>query len=200
VRTPCAHAAPACSALTRRRGHSHDPFAADIDERGRIFARGSQDMKCVGLQYLEAIRRLKAKVEACTQCGVEVVLSACFPQGFAPLRTVLVTFVPDEEIGGNDGMGGFVSSARFAALNVGLELDEGWATPGEVFPVFYAERCPWWFTIRAEGEPGHGSKLYDGGAMERLQAALARIFQFRAQQFDKIKVRAADACALMFES
>ena len=110
------------------------------------------------------------------------------PQGFSPLRTVLVTFVPDEEIGGNDGMGGFVSSARFAALNVGLELDEGWATPGEVFPVFYAERCPWWFTIRAEGEPGHGSKLYDGGAMERLQAALARIFDFRAQQFDKIKV------------
>ena len=108
---------------------------------------------------------------------------------------MLVTFVPDEEIGGNDGMGGFVESARFAELNVGLELDEGWATPGEVFPVFYAERCPWWFTIRAEGEPGHGSKLYDGGAMERLQAALARIFTFRAQQFDKIKVRVGHAAA-----
>ena len=129
-----------------------------------------------------------------------VVHSACLTQGFTPLRTVLMTFVPDEEIGGNDGMGGFVASARFAALNVGLELDEGWATPGEVFPVFYAERCPWWFTIRAEGEPGHGSKLYHGGAMERLQAALARIFDFRAQQFDKIKVSAHDGCALRFES
>ena len=127
-----------------------------------------------------------ASQQPCSQCLP--------PQGFAPLRTVLVTFVPDEEIGGNDGMGGFVSSARFAALNVGLELDEGWATPGEVFPVFYAERCPWWFTIRAEGEPGHGSKLYDGGAMEKLQAALARIFEFRAQQFDKIKVSACGRC------
>jgi aminoacylase len=123
-----------------------------------------------------------------------------FRQGFAPLRTVLVTFVPDEEIGGNDGMGGFVASSRFAELNVGLELDEGWATPGEVFPVFYAERCPWWFTIRAQGEPGHGSKLYDGGAMERLQAALARVFAFRAEQFDKIKARNACASfALIYE-
>ena len=136
--------------------------------------------------------RRAAPQQPCSQCLA--------PQGFAPLRTVLVTFVPDEEIGGNDGMGGFVSSARFAALNVGLELDEGWATPGEVFPVFYAERCPWWFTIRAEGEPGHGSKLYDGGAMERLQAALARIFEFRAQQFGKVKVSADDAYALRSES
>ena len=102
--------------------------------------------------------------------------------------------MPDEEIGGHDGMGAFVASARFAALNVGVELDEGWATPGDTFPVFYAERCPWWFTIRAAGEPGHGSKLYDGGAMEKLQAALARIFAFRAQQFDKIKARRA-GCA-----
>ncbi len=102
-----------------------------------------------------------------------------------------MTFVPDEEIGGKDGMGAFVDSSRFAALNVGLELDEGWATPGDTFPVFYAERCPWWFTIRAEGEPGHGSKLYDGGAMERLQGAMARVFAFRAAQFDKVKARPA---------
>jgi aminoacylase len=145
-----------------------------MDEQGRIFARGSQDMKCVGMQYLEAIRRLRAR-------------------GVAPLRTVAVSFVPDEEIGGHDGMGAFVASDRFRALNVGLELDEGWATPGDTFPVFYAERCPWWFTVRATGEPGHGSKLYDGGAMERLQGALARIFAFRAQQFDRVKVRSAAA-------
>lgn len=38
---------------------SHPPFAADIDAEGRIFARGAQDMKCVGVQYLAAIRSLK---------------------------------------------------------------------------------------------------------------------------------------------
>lgn len=38
---------------------SHPPFAAEIDEKGRIYARGTQDMKCVGMQYLAAIRALK---------------------------------------------------------------------------------------------------------------------------------------------
>lgn len=38
---------------------SHPPFAANIDENGRIYARGSQDMKGIGMQYLAAIRELK---------------------------------------------------------------------------------------------------------------------------------------------
>ena len=38
---------------------THDPFAAHKDEQGRIYGRGAQDMKCVTIQYLEAIRRLK---------------------------------------------------------------------------------------------------------------------------------------------
>jgi acetylornithine deacetylase/succinyl-diaminopimelate desuccinylase-like protein len=37
------------------------------------------------MQYLEAIRNLKA-------------------QGFKPARSIHVSFVPDEEIGGKDGM------------------------------------------------------------------------------------------------
>ena len=156
---------------------SHEPFSADLDSEGRIFARGSQDMKCVGMQYLEAIRRMKAS-------------------GFVPKRTIAVTFVPDEEIGGHDGMGPFVDSERFAQLNVGLELDEGWATPGETFPVFYAERCPWWFVVRASGDPAHGSKLYDGSAMEQLQGAIARIFAYRAEQFDRVKKGEAVAGAV----
>lgn len=40
---------------------SHPPFGADMDSEGRIFARGSQDMKCVGMQYLAAIRALKKR-------------------------------------------------------------------------------------------------------------------------------------------
>jgi aminoacylase len=149
-------------------------------------------MKCVGMQYLEALRRLKAKARSAARRRSTSEQTLCADssartQGFAPRRTLAVTFVPDEEIGGAAGMGAFVASARFASLRVGLELDEGWATPSDVFPVFFAERCPWWFTIRAAGEPGHGSKLYDGGAMERLQGALARIFAFRTAQFDRVK-------------
>ena len=37
----------------------HDPFAAVKEENGDIYARGTQDMKSVGIQHIEAIRRLK---------------------------------------------------------------------------------------------------------------------------------------------
>lgn len=100
------------------------PFGANIDSEGRIFARGSQDMKCVGIQYLAAIRELKK-------------------QGVTLKRTILVVFVPDEEIGGNLGMKLFVKTDDFKALNVGFSLDEGIAGPTEVYPVFYAERSIW---------------------------------------------------------
>lgn len=63
-------------------------------------------MKCVGLQYLEAIRQLKNS-------------------GFQPTRTVYVSFDPDEEIGGHDGAEKFAESEEFGNMNVGIVLDEG---------------------------------------------------------------------------
>ena len=47
------------------------------DESGNIYGRGSQDMKSVGIQHLEAVRRLKAG-------GVRL------------RRTIHITYVPDE--------------------------------------------------------------------------------------------------------
>lgn len=64
---------------------SHAPFGAEIDENGRIFARGAQDMKSVGMQYLAAIRAIKRD---------EIRLK----------RTIHVVYTPDEEIGGFTGM------------------------------------------------------------------------------------------------
>jgi aminoacylase len=46
-------------------------------DAGRIYGRGTQDMKSVCMQYLEAVRHLSAA-------------------GFAPTRSVYLTFVPDE--------------------------------------------------------------------------------------------------------
>lgn len=55
---------------------THPPFGADMDQSGRIYARGAQDMKSVGAQYLSAIGALQAS-------------------GVAQLRrTVHVVFVP----------------------------------------------------------------------------------------------------------
>ena len=99
---------------------THPPFAAEIDENGDIFARGAQDCKCVGTQYLAAIRALKR-------------------QGIKQLkRTVHVTFVPDEEELGTLGMGGFVETEAFKKMNVGFALDEGdVANKDGSVPAFY---------------------------------------------------------------
>jgi aminoacylase len=40
---------------------THKPFDAEMDAMGRIFGRGAQDMKCVGMQYLGALRYFKRK-------------------------------------------------------------------------------------------------------------------------------------------
>lgn len=120
-----------------------------MDPEGRIISRGAQDMKCVGIGYIEAIRRLKAA-------------------GYEPVRTVHLSFVPDEEIGGHDGMAAFVQTDAFQKLNVGMALDEGIPSPNTSLYVFNQERVPWWFTVTARGVAGHGSTLPQGSAMEKL--------------------------------
>ncbi|KAK8562704.1 hypothetical protein V6N13_018728 [Hibiscus sabdariffa] len=146
----------------------HPPFGSHIDEEGNIFARGSQDMKCVGMQYLEAVRKLKAS-------------------GFRPKRSLYMSFVPDEEIGGFHGARKFASSDVFKNMNVGIVLDEGLASPNENYRLFYGERAPWMIVIKSTGAPGHGAKLYDNSAMENLFVSIESIGRFRASQFDLIK-------------
>ncbi|KDP47023.1 hypothetical protein JCGZ_10750 [Jatropha curcas] len=143
-------------------------FGAQLDSNGNIYARGSQDMKCVGMQYLEAIRRLKSS-------------------GYQPLRSIYVAFAPDEEIGGHDGAEKFADSDIFNSMNVGVVLDEGLASPTEHYRPFYAERSPWWLVIKAVGAPGHGARLYDNSAMENLLKSIESVRRFRASQFDLVK-------------
>uniref|UniRef100_A0A667YCB6 N-acyl-aliphatic-L-amino acid amidohydrolase n=1 Tax=Myripristis murdjan TaxID=586833 RepID=A0A667YCB6_9TELE len=127
----------------------YDAFAAVKDPEGNIYARGSQDMKCVTVQYIQAIRRLKA-------------------EGRKLMRTVHLMFVPDEEVGGHKGMETFVTHPEFQKLNIGFALDEGLANPAEAFTVFYGERNPWWITIHCPGSPGHGSRFVENTAAEKL--------------------------------
>lgn len=103
---------------------THPPYAADIDAEGRIYGRGTQDMKSMGTQYLAAIHELKS-------AGVRV------------RRTIYVVFVPDEEMGGAAGWGAFVKTDEFRAMHVGFHLDEGNASPNDVLQVFYGERTTW---------------------------------------------------------
>lgn len=72
---------------------------------GKVYGRGAQDMKCVCVQYLIALQRLRS-------------------QGFQPRRTIRLSYVPDEEIGGTDGMGVLLRSRWFQTFKIGLALDE----------------------------------------------------------------------------
>lgn len=109
---------------------THPPFGAEIDSAGRIYGRGSQDAKQIGIQYLAAIDALKRQ---------EVRLK----------RTVHIVFVPDEEVGSALGMAAFVRSDDFKSLNIGFALDEGRTSEDESFLVFYTQRtiCRKWHRL-----------------------------------------------------
>lgn len=99
-----------------------DPFAAHMTADRDIVARGAQDMKCVGIGYIAAMRQLRNQPRR---------------------RTIHLVFTPDEEIGSARGAALFANSDAFAALNVGVCLDEGCPSPHERVFVFNAERSAW---------------------------------------------------------
>lgn len=142
---------------------THDPFAADKLANGDIIARGAQDMKCVGSWYMEAIRDLKSS-------------------GYRPRRTVHVVFVPDEEIGGHDGMVELIKTEEFRKLNVAFALDEGLANAENAYKVYYGERAPWWIKITATGGVGHGSQFIHNTAAAKIQLIINKLLEFRRSE------------------
>ncbi|CAA92445.1 N-acyl-aliphatic-L-amino acid amidohydrolase [Caenorhabditis elegans] len=149
---------------TFREHWTHDPYSAFKDEDGNIFARGAQDMKCVGVQQMEALRNL-------------------FAQGIRQWkRTIHLVWGPDEEIFGINGMKGFAKTDEFKKLNLGFSLDEGMPSDDDVYKVFYAERVAWWVKVTFPGNPGHGSQFMENTAMEKLERYLASARKFRDEQ------------------
>lgn len=147
----------------------HKPFDGYYDSQsGKIYGRGAQDMKSVGIQYLEAIRLLKQE---------NVQLN----------RTVHVSFVPDEEIGGMDGVMKWVSTESFQDLNVGLILDEGMPSETETFYLFNGERTVWKVRVNCSGSPGHGSLLLKDTAGEKLRRVLDYFMDYRESQVKKFE-------------
>ncbi|XP_066285183.1 aminoacylase-1-like [Branchiostoma lanceolatum] len=150
-----------------------EPFSADKTENGDIYARGTQDMKCVTIWYLEAIRRLKAEGKRCQ-------------------RTIHLSFVPEEEVGGKLGMMKFIEHPEFQALNVAFALDEGLANPLDEYTVFYGERAPWWVRVKCTGNPGHGSRFIENTAAEKVQKVINSFLSFRAEE--KAKLQKSGGC------
>lgn len=140
------------------------PMAATLVD-GKIYARGAQDMKCVGMAYIHALSKIS--------------------KGFQ--RTVHLIFTPDEEIGSKDGMTLLVADeATWSSLNVGFALDEGVPSPVDKFFVFNRERGLMWMRGTIRGPAGHGSTLMTGTAAQKLTHAVCIIEEFRQGQLLKL--------------
>jgi aminoacylase len=145
--------------------HWHTEPFTPVEKDGKIFARGTQDMKCVCAQYILAMGRLVAS-------------KATFK------RTIHLTFVPDEETGGLHGMGEFLKHEDFQSLGpIACALDEGLAnTKKDHFTVFYGERAPMWVLVTANGPTGHGSRFVENTAVEKLMEVANKAMVYRQQQ------------------
>jgi len=139
-----------------------DPFGAEIAD-GRMWGRGTIDMKGIGVSYLYAFLMLHRQHVPLT-------------------RDVLLMFVPDEEVGGDLGAA-WMRKNHYAELDPEYVIDEGgfgsrdMFTAGKlVFGISVAEKKIMWLKLRAEGVAGHGSQPHDKNPNEHLVGALARLF------------------------
>ncbi|HEY3883750.1 MAG TPA: M20/M25/M40 family metallo-hydrolase [Vicinamibacterales bacterium] len=139
----------------------HDPFAADITD-GKIWGRGSIDMKGIGVTYLYAFLALHRQHVPLT-------------------RDVLLMFVPDEEVGGTLGAE-WMRKNHYAELDPAYVVDEGGFgspdlfAPGKlVFGISVAEKKIMWLRLRAVGVAGHGSQPIPQNPNDHLARALARL-------------------------
>lgn len=139
----------------------HDPFGAEIAD-GKIWGRGTMDMKGPGVVQLMAFIALKRQN--------------------VPLdRDVILMAVPDEEIGGELGAK-WMMKHHYADMDPEYILDEGGFgsrdlfAPGKlVFGISVAEKKILWLKLRAEGVAGHGSQPHDRNPNDRMIKALARL-------------------------
>jgi len=140
---------------------ARDPFSAEIAD-GKLWGRGSFDMKGPGVAHLYAFIALKRRN--------------------VPLkRDVILMAVPDEEVGGGLGAA-WMREHHLKDIEPEYILDEGgfgsrdlFTKDKLVFGISVAEKKILWLKLIAEGVAGHGSQPHDRNPNDRLTRALARL-------------------------
>jgi acetylornithine deacetylase/succinyl-diaminopimelate desuccinylase-like protein len=140
---------------------SRDPFSAEIAD-GKLWGRGSMDMKGIGVAQLYAFIELHRRHVPLT-------------------RDVLLMAVPDEEVGGELGAT-WMRKNHYADIDPEYVLDEGgfgsrdmFAPDKLVFGISVAEKKIMWLRLRAEGMAGHGSQPIPQNPNDHLMRALNRV-------------------------
>ncbi|GAC1357384.1 MAG: M20/M25/M40 family metallo-hydrolase [Herpetosiphon sp.] len=104
-----------------------------VERAGRLYGRGTQDMKAAAAAFLAILKTLAEAGEH---------------------PSVAWQFVTDEEIGGDDGTGHLLEQGYTAPLFIAGEptdLEVNNRAKGIV-----------WVTVELQGEPAHGSRPWDG--------------------------------------
>jgi aminoacylase len=139
------------------------PFEGSVHDE-RIYGRGTQDCKGLGVAHYAALRELKQR-------------------GIQPARTIHLIMVPDEERGGYQGAQQFVAHPIFASLNIGYVLDEGMPSGNEQeLLIKVDERTPLQIRVTSSGAQSHASGLLHHNAIHELTDFLAKIAQFQRDQ------------------
>ena len=139
---------------------THPPFSGAIAD-GFVWGRGTLDTKCLGVVFLLALESL-------------------IKEGVQFRRPIIFSAVPDEEIGGSQGMRWLVEN-HLASLDPEWVWDEGSGGlkgvfgPKVMFAVAVAEKQIQHLRLVATGEPGHGSMPHANNANVTLLNALRRV-------------------------
>jgi acetylornithine deacetylase/succinyl-diaminopimelate desuccinylase-like protein len=137
------------------------PFAG-VREGGYIWGRGALDMKSLTIAHAMSLVDLKRR-------------------GAKLGRDVVFLAVPDEELGGMNGMKALLDKRPDLFANVGYAMNEGGANETALDRVIFwgievQQKVPLWLRVTSEGEGGHGaSPPDDGGATTKLVRALAKV-------------------------
>ncbi len=138
------------------------PAFEGLISNGRVYGRGTVDMKGAGVMQLMTFLLLK--------------------RNNVPLkRDIVFCAVPDEEAGSVWGME-WLCKHRPDLVDVEFELSEGGGgsdsfngQPSRLFSVATNEKTLCWLTLRAVGSPGHGSRPHRDNSAVRLMEALLKL-------------------------
>ncbi len=141
------------------------PAFEGVIRDGRIYGRGTVDMKGCGVMQLIALLLLKR-------------------QGVALKRDVVFCAVPDEEAGSDWGML-WLCEHRPDIVDVEFELSEGGGgstrfgrEEAKLFSVATNEKDLCWLKLTAVGRPGHGSVPHPDNSAVYLVQALNRLVEW----------------------